>query len=338
MSLHAPPPPGAGVHQRRDVPVLRADLHVHSSHSKENGVVPFLKSRDCYSSPEAVYRTAKARGMDLVTITDHDTIDGCRELLDRHPDAPDFIVGEEVSCRLPDADVEIHLGVYGISEALHRQLQPLRDNVFDVTAALREAGVFYACNHLLHFYRRTVPMGRYLALLAEMPALEVRNGTMLPEHNALVDRIARDWKPRGRDGRPMGRVAGSDAHTLRRIGRTWTEAPGRTRDQFIESLRNGLGRPAGAHGDALAVAGDTYGVVARYISSLVGAGPFEHGIGRRAGGLAFSLASLPFEFLPLAIAAITKRRERRHVALAWQALASVPDSAQTALEIVEAGG
>ena len=50
----------------------------------------FLKSRDCYSAPEDVYRVAKARGMDLVTLTDHDTIDGCLEFLSAHPDAPGF--------------------------------------------------------------------------------------------------------------------------------------------------------------------------------------------------------------------------------------------------------
>ena len=89
---------------RREADAARADLHVHSWHSLQSGNLTFLQSRDCYSSPEDVYRTAKARGMDLVTITDHDSIDGCLEFLDRHPDATDFIVGEEVSCRLPDGD------------------------------------------------------------------------------------------------------------------------------------------------------------------------------------------------------------------------------------------
>src|SRR5262245_41558547 len=115
-------------------PLRRADLHVHSYHSKVNGNMPFLKSRDCYSPPVAVYLTAKARGMDFVTITDHDSIDGCLELLDRRPDARDIIVGEEVSCRMPDGDIEVHLGVYGTDEALHRDLQPLRRNVFEATA------------------------------------------------------------------------------------------------------------------------------------------------------------------------------------------------------------
>ncbi len=166
----------------------------------------FLESRDCYSSPDDVYRVARARGMDLVTITDHDSIDGCLEFLDRNPDAQDFFIAEEVSCRLPEGDVEVHLGVYGLDERLHRDLQPLRRNVFEVTRCLREAGVFFALNHLLHFYRRQIPLEAYLRLLDEVPALEVRNGTMLPAHNDLVAELA---------GR-VGRGAGARRHRRQR--------------------------------------------------------------------------------------------------------------------------
>ncbi len=291
--------------------MLRADLHVHTRHSTVCGTLPFLGSRDCYSSPADVYRTARARGMDLVAITDHDTIDGALELLAQRPDADDVIVGEEVSCRFPDGDIEVHLGVYGMTESLHRELQPLRRNVFEVTARLREADVFFALNHLFHFYRGQTPLGDYLRLLDEVPALEVRNGTMLPAHNALIERIADEWTPAG--GPRLGAIGGSDAHTLRRIGRTWTSAPGRTRDGFMASLRQGLSRPGGEHGGATAIAGDAYGVVARYVASLAGFGPRDHRSWRRAGCLAFSAASLPFQFMPIVVAAAGKRRERREV-------------------------
>ena len=75
-------------------PTLRADLHVHTCHSKVCGTLTFLGSSDCYSAPEEVYRLAKARGMDLVAITDHDSIDGALELLSSvRPDRDDVIVG-----------------------------------------------------------------------------------------------------------------------------------------------------------------------------------------------------------------------------------------------------
>src|SRR3954468_15159257 len=246
-------------------PTLRADLHVHTCHSTpsamrrrraphflahpchstQSGNLQFLGSRDCYSRPADVYRVAKARGMDLVAFTDHDSIGGALELLNGRPElASEVIVGEEVSCRLPDGGLQVHLAVYGMTEALHRDVQRLRADVFDVIARLREANVFFALNHLLHFYRGEIPLERYLRLLDAVPALEVRNGTMAEAHNRLLETIAarapvaQAFRPAaGAAGSPEGLrykdldvgdrrfavTAGSDAHTLRRIGTTWTE-------------------------------------------------------------------------------------------------------------------
>ena len=290
---------------------LRADLHVHTWASTASGHFTFLKSRDCYSSPLDVYRVAKARGMDLVAITDHDSIDGALELLDRLPDASDVIVGEEVSCRFPDGDIEVHLGVYGMTEQLHRDVQPLRTNVFDVTAFLRGQGLFFSLNHLLHFYRGQTALDNYLRLLDEVPGVEARNGTMVRAHNELVEAVAARWRSGGR--RPLAVIGGSDAHTLRRIGRTWTVAPGRTREDFVTGLKNGLALPGGSHGGTWAVASDVYVVIAAYVGSLCGIGPVDVSGARRAACLAFSVASLPFQFLPLVIAGSGKMREMREV-------------------------
>lgn len=284
--------------------MLRADLHVHSCHSRQSGNLRFLKSRDCYSSPDDVYRVAKARGMDLVTITDHDSIDGCLEFLERHPDCRDFFISEEVSCRLPMGDVEVHFGVYGMTERLHDELQPLRRDAVEVAARLREAGVCFSLNHLLHFYRRQLPLQHYLRLLDQVPAIEARNGTMLAGHNELVERLASGW-----NGMSLALVGGSDAHTLRRIGRTWTEAPGTDVASFLSSLRASRSRAGGDHGGVRSVVLDAYGVVARYAASLVGIGPQDHSPLRRTACLAFSIVSLPAQFLPLAIVAAGKRRE-----------------------------
>jgi predicted metal-dependent phosphoesterase TrpH len=292
---------------------MKADLHVHSYHSGYNHDLPFLRSRDCYTPPEVVYRTAKARGMDLVTITDHDSIDGCLELLDRHPDLPDFIIGEEISCWLPTTGtpIEVHLGAYGMTERAHRDIQPLRKDAREVIAYLREARIFFALNHLFHFYRGQMPIAEYLGLLDRVPALETRNGAMLPAHNALIERIL---AARGAAGQPRHAiVAGSDAHTPRRIGRTWTEAPGRTREEFLANLAAGQGRAHGQQGATLALAADIYGVIADYWLSLIGLRRQQLSLPRRAFGMAFSLVSAPFEFIPLLVATISKSTESRRI-------------------------
>lgn len=78
----------------------RCDLHVHSVHSGPVDL-PVLGrfGNECYSEPEAVYEAAKRRGMSLVTLTDHDSIDGALRLAH----LPDVFVSEEVTCVLPEA-------------------------------------------------------------------------------------------------------------------------------------------------------------------------------------------------------------------------------------------
>ena len=62
--------------------IRRADMHVHSTASELSklGIQRSLHLPECATPPEEVYRLAKRRGMDFVTITDHDTIAGALEL------------------------------------------------------------------------------------------------------------------------------------------------------------------------------------------------------------------------------------------------------------------
>jgi predicted metal-dependent phosphoesterase TrpH len=100
----------------------RCDLHVHSVYSGPVDL-PVLGrfGNECYSEPEAVYDAAKGRGMQLVTLTDHDSIEGAL-LLARHPDV---FVSEEVTCLLPGGRA-LHLGVFDITEAQHQGISRRR--------------------------------------------------------------------------------------------------------------------------------------------------------------------------------------------------------------------
>ena len=292
-------------------PWLRADLHVHSYHSGQAGHMRFLQARDCYSEPEAVYAVAKARGMDLVTITDHDSVDGCLEFLDRHPDADDFFVSEEIECLVPGLPLKVHIGAYDINERIHREVQPLRKSVYETVAYLRQQDVFFTLNHLFFFLKQQMSLDSYLrALLPLFSAFEVRNGTMLEAHNLLIEEIVAG---RRRAGCVAVGVGGSDAHTLAGVATTFTEAPGRNRAEFLQSLRAGRTSVGGQHGGTVRVMREIYGVVGRYWASLVGVGRQELSWRRRAIGLGFSAISMPAEFIPALIAVIGKQDERRRI-------------------------
>ena len=81
------------------IKTTRADLHCHSTASEFSklGIQRSLGLPECATPPEEVYELAKRRGMDLVTITDHDTIDGCLQIADR----PDVFISEELTCWFP---------------------------------------------------------------------------------------------------------------------------------------------------------------------------------------------------------------------------------------------
>ena len=66
--------------------------------------------------------------MDFVTLTDHNPIDGCLEIADR----PGVFLSEQVSTRFPEDRCKVHVLVWGISEAQHREMQALRENIFEL--------------------------------------------------------------------------------------------------------------------------------------------------------------------------------------------------------------
>src|SRR6202030_2491228 len=83
------------------------------------------------------------------------------------------------------------------------------------------------------------------------PAFEVRNGQMWTEANASAERLARRL---GKIG-----VAGSDAHTIAGVGRTYTEGSGaRTVDEYFGGLRTGRATIHGVHGSWTKLTMDVY--------------------------------------------------------------------------------
>src|ERR1700721_4774795 len=122
---------------------MRCDLHVHTIHSGKC-TVPGL-SRVClesYNEPRALYEVLKRRGMNLVTVTDHDSIDAAEELRKY----PDFFLSEEVTVTLPSG-TEMHAGVYGIREHDHIELQRRRTDTESLLAYALENRLFVTVNH-----------------------------------------------------------------------------------------------------------------------------------------------------------------------------------------------
>src|SRR3974390_1435161 len=216
---------------------MKCDLHVHSLHS---GTLPVAILRrfflESYSSPQDVYSTLRKRGMDLVTVTDHDSI-GSAEELRCHPD---FFVSEEVTCRMPSG-TEVHVGVYDISERQHVEIARRRNDMIRLIAYLSEQRLFFTVNHVFSALTGRRKADDYEWFSGFFPAVEARNGQMLPSANRQAAEYA--WRL------CKTQVAGSDAHALASVGTTYTEVPGaRDKEEFFAGLRAGYGRLCGEEG------------------------------------------------------------------------------------------
>jgi predicted metal-dependent phosphoesterase TrpH len=219
-----------------DPELKRVDLHCHSRFS----IFKYFRranTRDCYNPPEDVYRLAKERGMSYVTLTDHDSIDGALYLLNKNPDMTDFFIGEEVETYFPETGQRIHVGVWGLDEAQHREIQRLRPNIRDLVPYLKQEKLIFGVNHLFQNYRMKNVAAVYIAELLEMFYIfEVLNGAMASFHNRMVSQLMTAVREHGRR---VSMVGGSDAHTLKHVAKVHTVAKGNTPQEFLENVRNG---------------------------------------------------------------------------------------------------
>lgn len=240
----------------------RIDLHCHSTFSTERiKWLPFVYHP--MLTPIETYRLAKTRGMQFVTITDHDTIDGCLHLLEEHGPLDDFVIGEEVSVAFPEDQTVVHVNVFDINEAQHAELQRLGNNLYDLVDYLTRIDKLYVLNHLTwtaqHRVLKTWQIERLLELF---PIFEGINGTRSFSHNAFA------W--RATDGHNKTLVGGSDSHS-NRVGTTYTLSQGDSVPALIASIRAGNASACGAFGTPEKLAEDVWLVLHREIERRLAA-------------------------------------------------------------------
>jgi predicted metal-dependent phosphoesterase TrpH len=217
---------------------MKCDLHVHSYYS---GMCPsfFLRlvCRESYSDPEELYGVLRRRGMNLVTLTDHDSVEGASMLRNR----PDFFLSEEVTCRMPSG-TEVHIGVYDLTERQHEEIQRRRNDFISLLIYLTERRLFFSVNHVFSGLTGRREWEDFDWFEQYVPAMETRNGLMLARNNSHAARLARKWRKIA--------IGGSDAHAMPSVGTAYTEVPGaRNKEEFFAGLRQGTGRVKGHPGN-----------------------------------------------------------------------------------------
>jgi glycosyltransferase involved in cell wall biosynthesis len=282
----------ARVAVERELPVKtplwgKLDFHLHSyaSNVTDYYAANALSLPESYSDPMSVYRLLKERGMTLVTLTDHNSIDGVRELLDAGKS--DVFISAEMTTSFPEDGCNIHVTIANMTEPQFAEIQRLRTNVYEMIAYVdgQMAAESEDGNHLAYFMTHPLmstqnrPYGREGSLSIEhiekallfCPCFEVRNGSRTKALNELtlgmlealdrptIERLAEKHgiAPRGDVPWRKGLVGGSDDHSGINPGRTWTEFPYAARptpNDVIDALRRRATRPAGRHGGPITLA------------------------------------------------------------------------------------
>jgi predicted metal-dependent phosphoesterase TrpH len=203
-------------------------MHVHSTASELSklGIQRSLHLPECATEPLEVYELAKARGMDFVTITDHDTIAGALQIAH----LPDTFVSEELTAPFLGEPQAVHVLCYGINPADHEWLQANRHDVESCAEYLADRQITCALAH--PFYAVGAPLtAQHRRRLAQLfPIWETRNGSRAKELNRPAFVYIETH-----GGTAIG---GSDDHAGVDIGRTYTETPAAAGPQeFLANIR-----------------------------------------------------------------------------------------------------
>jgi glycosyltransferase involved in cell wall biosynthesis/predicted metal-dependent phosphoesterase TrpH len=216
--------------------IQRIDLHVHSKYAGRFNplVLKQLEVDESYTEPLDLYERLLRRGMTLVTITDHDAIQGCLEIAH----LPYTFISEEVSARFPENGAIIHVLTYGITEAQHDDLQRLRRNVYELVEYIREQNILHVLAHPFSSVNHRLTPDQLRKSLLMFDTLEVINGQKDPHHETFVrdvlakvdDRMLERWAEQYDmpvpPSRCWGITAGSDDHVGWSMARAFTSFKG----------------------------------------------------------------------------------------------------------------
>ena len=128
--------------------VMKIDLHVHSKFSTRPSqwVLQKIGCPESFTDPFRLREIARKKGMDMVTLTDHNTIKGVLEIAH----LPDVFISEEVTTYFPEDGCKVHVLVFDISEQQHKEIQRVRYSVFDLVKFLRAEGIVHVIAHPLY--------------------------------------------------------------------------------------------------------------------------------------------------------------------------------------------
>jgi len=199
---------------------LKIDFHVHTCYSD-----------DCSTSLREVIGYSKRKGLDGVAITDHNTVEGALNLLEKNNNE-DFIIipGIEVSTEAG------HILGINVSRPIPRGL-----SVKEAVEKIHEAGGIAIAAHPSAIYKSGIGLSRKI-LSQGIDAVEVINSSVFPFH--LLNYLSRKLACRTK----LPQTGGSDSHLPETIGLAYTIVKGEkgnSIEEIVHMVKKGMCIPYG---------------------------------------------------------------------------------------------
>lgn len=265
---------------------MRVDLHVHSKYSKRPSQW-FLQKIGCpesFTEPLDLYRIARNRGMSLVTITDHNRIEGVLEIAH----LPGTFISEEVTSYFPEDQCKVHVLVFKIHESQHEDIQKLRNNLYDLVEYLQRQHIIHALAHPLYSVNDRLTVDHFEKCLLLFKNFEL-NGDFNAESNECLKRIlanlGREDIIRLADKHDIllkvpvpwekNLVGGSDDHSSLNIARTFTEVVNAySVDTFLHGIDSGVTTVISQPSSPLNLARNLYSIAYQFYRHKLGLGNY----------------------------------------------------------------
>ena len=278
--------------------IMKADLHVHSKYSTRPSqwILQKINCPESFTEPKEIYQIAKKKGMSLVTITDHNVIDGALEIAD----LPDAFVSEEVTTYFPRNNCKIHVLAYNITEKNHEDIQKSRNSIFELVEYLQTENIIHAIAHPFYSVNDKLTIENFEMLLLLFKNFEFNGARDQFQNNALryilsnikqtdIQRLSEkhDIEPNFTKPWEKNITGGSDDHGSFHIAETYTEVAGaETIEDFLGGIENNRAKAMGRTAQPETLAHNLYGIAYQFykhrfnLASHVKKDPLMHFINR----------------------------------------------------------
>jgi glycosyltransferase involved in cell wall biosynthesis len=212
--------------------------------------------------------------MDLVTITDHNTISGSLEIAH----LPGTFVSEEVTTYFPEDGCKAHVLVYDIDECLHKEIFRIRENIFDLVPFLNQNGIVHTLAHPLYAVNDKLTIDHFEKFLLLFRNFELNGArdeyqnqsirmilkTITPaviekliDKHEIVPLFPNPWK--------KNLTGGSDDHSSLNIARQHTRVKGAAnREEFLLGIETNQSEVIGEASTPQVMSHNLYGIAYQY--------------------------------------------------------------------------